>query len=230
MYLPPNQRERLEEMWQGSKRNRLLMLIGTGAVVLALFCGCLGLVGTMIGNSLTSLASSSNPGARPTLPPSGTQVAQTNPTFPVPQPTMYNTPPSGATPVGSSGTPAPTATASPTPSVTDTPTPTPTDPGGGGGGGNSPVTFQISPDPSGMAFVAGQTNQITLSGPPGMVVSLSIYTPGSSACVSMNKTLDGTGQAVFTCNIAANLQNTTVPMSIQTFNPGSYNNYTVPVH
>ncbi len=226
----PYQRERLEEMWQGSKRNRFLMLIGSGVVVLALFCGCLALVGTVIGNSLTSLASPSNPGARPTLPPAGTQVAQTNPTFPVPQPTAYGTPPSGATPVGSSGTPAPTPTASPTPSVTETPTPSATEPGGGGGGNGNQITFQISPDPSGAAFVAGQTNQITLSGPPGTLVSLSIYTPGSSACVSMNKTLDGTGQAVFTCTIPANLKNTTVSMSIQTFNPGSYKNYTVPIH
>jgi hypothetical protein len=226
MYLPPNQRERLEEMWQGSKRNRLLMLIGTGAVVLALFCGCLGLVGTMIGNSLTSLASSSNPGARPTLP-AGTQVVQTNPTFPVPQPTAYSTPPSGATPVGASGTPAPTPTASPTPSVTDTPTPSPTDTGGGG---NSPVTFQISPDPSGAAFVAGQTNQITLNGPPGLLVSLSLYTPGNNSCVSVNQTLDSTGQAVFNCDIPANLKDTSVSMSIQTFNPGSYKNYSIPVH
>jgi hypothetical protein len=229
MHIPPDQRERLEAAWQGSKRNRLLMLIGTGAVVLVLLCGCLGLAGTVIGNSLTSLASSSNPGARPTLP-SGTQVAQTNPTFPVPQPTAYNTPPAGATPVGSSGTPAPTSTASPTPSVTDTPTPSPTSTGGGGGGGNGPVTFQISPDPSGTAFVAGQANQITLSGPPGALVSLSVYTPGNNSCVSVNKTLDGAGQAVFTCTIPANLKNTTVSMSIQTFNPGSYKNYTVPVH
>lgn len=226
----PYQRERLEGMWQGSKKNRFLMLIVSGVVVLVLFCGCLALVGTVIGNSLTSLASPNNPGARPTLP-SGTQVAQTNPTFPVPQPTMYGTPPSGATPVGSSGTPAPTPTASPTPSVTEVPTPTPTQPGGGGGGGNgNQITFQISPDPTGAAFTAGQPNQITLSGPPGTLVSLSIYVPGSNSCVSMNKTLDGAGQAVFTCNIPATLKNTTLPMSIQTFNPGSYKNYTVPVH
>ena len=92
------------------------------------------------------------------------------------------------------------------------------------------MTFQISPDPSGSAFVAGQANQITLSGPPGALVSLSIYIPGNNLCVSMNGTLNGAGQAVFNCTIPANAKNTTVPMSIQTFNPGSYKNYSVPVH
>jgi hypothetical protein len=225
--MPPDLRARLEESWQANKRNRLLMLIGTGVVVVALLCGCLFLVGSFIGNSLTSLASSSNPGARPTLPV-GTQVAQTNPTFPLPQPTAYNAPTGGATPVGSSGTPAPTPTASPSPSVTDTPppsTPSPTDTPGGGGNGNGKITYQFAPNPAGLT--AGQSNQIMLSGPPGTPVSLSIYLPGSNSCVSMNTVLDGGGQATLNCTVPANLKGITVPMSIQT--PTKYSNYPVPI-
>jgi hypothetical protein len=196
------------------------MLIGTGAIVLVLFCGCLALAGTVIGNSLTSLASSNNPGAKPTLP-AGTQVAQTNPTFPVPQPTAYNTPPGGATPVGSSGTPAPTSTASPTPSVTDTPTPSPT---GTGGGGNGPVTFHISPTDG--VLTAGQTNQILLSGPAGTPVAVSIYFSGST-CLSKIVVLDGAGQGSLGCAIPAGEKGNTLTLDLNS--GGKDRQYQIPV-
>jgi hypothetical protein len=182
-------RPRIQELWLRNKRNRVLMLVGTVTLVVALACGCLNLVGTVVGNWLFS-AAVVNPNARPTIPAGG-KVANSNPTFPLPQPTVYNTPNArGATPVGSSGTPAPTPTASPTPNATV--------PGG------SVVSFQLGPDPN--AFSAGQMNTLTLTGPPGVVVGVSFFFFSYAQCLQGTApndpvTLDANGQAVFSCRI-----------------------------
>src|SRR5690242_3115942 len=107
-------RLRIQALWLRNRLSRVALVVGALALVLVLLCGCLNLVGTVVGNWLFS-AAVVNPDARPTIPP-GSKVANSNPTFPVPKPTVYGYPnPYGATPVGASGTPAPTPTVSPTP-------------------------------------------------------------------------------------------------------------------
>jgi hypothetical protein len=187
-------RQRIQVLWLRGPLYRVVLLVGTATLVLVLVCSCLNLVGTAVGNWLFS-AASANPNAHATPPP-GTKVANNNPTFPVPQPTAYNYPnQGGATPVGSSGTPAPTPTASPTP---NDPTP-----------GGSVVHFQLGPDPR--AFQAGQVNTLTLTGPPGTVVGVSFYFFGYNNCLQGTApndpvTLDANGQGVFSCAIPQSLR------------------------
>jgi hypothetical protein len=190
--MPPRLRERIQQLWLRSPRNRILMLVGTVVLVVALACSCLNLVGTVVGNWLFS-ASVVNPNSRPTIP-AGTGIANTNPTFPVPQPTVYNYPNQhGATPVGSSRTPAPTPTASPTP----------------GDNNGSVVKFRLSPEAN--AFRAGQVNTLSLQGPPGVVVGVSFFFFGYNQCLQGTApndpvTLDATGQATFSCALPQSLK------------------------
>ncbi|HEY7123078.1 MAG TPA: hypothetical protein VH540_03915 [Ktedonobacterales bacterium] len=193
--MPAKLRERIQQLWLLNKRNRILMLVGTVTLSVVLLCGCLNLVGTAVGNWLFASVSA-NPNARPTFP-AGTGVANTNPTFPVPQPTVYNFPNQhGGTPVGSSGTPAPTPTASPTPLFQP--------PGDG-----SVVSFRLGPDPQ--AFRAGRTNTLTLQGPPGVVVGVSFFFFGYNKCLQGSApndpvTLDANGQATFSCDLPDTLR------------------------
>ncbi len=192
--MPAKLRERIQELWLRNKLNRIWMLVGTAVLVVVLLCSCLNLVGTVVGDWLFS-AAIVNPNSRPTIP-AGTGVANTNPTFPVPQPTVYSYPnPHGATPVGSSGTPAPTPTASPTPLE-----PPP---------GGSVVSFRLGPEPN--AFRSGQVNTLTLQGPPGVVVGVSFFFFGYNQCLQGTApndpvTLDATGQATFSCAVPAALK------------------------
>jgi hypothetical protein len=192
--MPARLRERIQQWWLLNTRNRILMLVGTVALTVVLVCSCLNLVGTVVGNWLFS-ASLVNPNARPTIP-AGTGVANTNPTFPVPEPTVYNYPNQhGATPVGSSRTPAPTPTASPTPAF--------------GPPNGSVVSFRLGPDPQ--AFRAGRTNTLALQGPPGVVVGVSFFFFGYNQCMQGNApndplTLDANGQATFACDLPDNLK------------------------
>ncbi|HEU5370193.1 MAG TPA: hypothetical protein VFU69_17105, partial [Ktedonobacterales bacterium] len=143
---------------------------------------------------------------RPTIPV-GTQVANVNPTFPLPTPTVHGYPNPPVQNVPASNTPPPTPTPSPTPTFQP------------GGGGNGKIHYQLGPDPTGQAFVAGVDNTITLSGQPGTVVSVSVFFANSSCLptVAPNDpvTLDNNGQGSITCAIPANLQGSTVPLTIQ---------------
>jgi hypothetical protein len=196
-----NLRERLQALWVQSNRNRILITVGTCAFVILLLCGCLNLMGSIFGGAVNSLLASGPP-VRPTFTVSTQQVGNINPTFPVPKPTAYTYPQPPVQNAPSSNTPAPT----PTPSPTPTPPP-------GGGGGNGPVTFTLGPDPSGQAFQAGVQNTITLSGPPGKLLSVSVY--AVPACLSMATALDASGNATLTCDIPPNLKGSQTNMSIQ---------------
>jgi hypothetical protein len=100
---------------------------------------------------------------------------------------------------------------------------TPTSPFGGGGR----IHYQLSPDPTGRAFVSGTQNTITLMGQPGTPVSVSVYLPGDNSCLSMNVQLDDTGQGSVMCNIPAQLQGSQVVMAFIT--PGGQQQYNVQV-
>jgi hypothetical protein len=202
--------ERVQDMWVRSPRNRVMMMVGTGVIAILLLCGACNLVGTAFSGAVSALFTS-NPGPKPTLAPNTSQSNNFNPTFPIPTAQTYQYPNPPAATVPSSGTPAPTPSASPTP--IDSPTP----PGGGG-----KIHFQFLPDPTGKDLVAGQTNQIILTGPPGTAVSVSIYWAGNDPCVSMNTVLDGTGNSNnLTCAIPANLKGTIV--SFQIIGSNGYN-------
>lgn len=194
---------RLQNLWVRSPRNRIIIMVSTGVVTILLLCGLCNMIGSLTSGILAS-ALTSNPGPKPTTGTSSSQINNFNPTFPLPSPTTYPVPNQGATPVGSSGTPAP----SPTKDPRATPTDQPTQPGGGGR-----VHYQLSPDPTGKAFVAGQTNQINLQGPPGTAVSVSVYFTGSP-CVSQNVVLDTAGNGSVSCAIPANLKGSRVSMSL----------------
>ncbi|HLV97631.1 MAG TPA: hypothetical protein VKT82_03040 [Ktedonobacterales bacterium] len=218
-----NGRDRLQGLWVQNTRNRIVIMISTAVVAILLLCGCLNLLGVVGGGVVNSLFAS-GPQVRPTIQ-AGTQVANVNPTFPLPKPTVYNYPNPPAQNVPSSNTPPPTPTPSPTPSVT------PTQPGGGPGGGR--IRYQLSPDPSGRAFVAGQQNTITLMGQPGTIVSVSVFFGGSSCLPGQAQgdpvTLDNTGQGSITCTIPANLQGSMVPLILQPVG-GNQQQYNVPVN
>jgi len=197
-----NLRGRLEALWVQNNRNRIVIMVSVAVVTILLLCGCANLLGSALGGFVDSLASSGPP-VRPTITVNPQQAANVNPTFPLPAPTTYPAPGSGSTPAPSSGTPPPTPTPSPTPSVTSTPP----------GGGN--ITYTLSPDPSGKAFVAGQTNTIALQGPPGTLVSLSLYFP-NTPCLSKNVVLDGSGQASVNCDIPQSLKGNQITMALIT--------------
>ncbi len=213
--------ERLQGLWVRSPRNRVLMMVSTGLIAILLLCGACNLVGTAFSGAVGALFTS-NPGPKPTFAPNTSQINNFNPTFPIPTAQTYPFPGSGATPAPASGTPAPSPTAPPSPTAS------PTDPGGGGGGGGK-IHYQFLPDPTGRDLVAGQTNQIILTGPPGTAVSVSIYLPGNNSCVSMNTTLDGTGNATLTCAIPANLKGSNVNFSIIAPSIGVIKSYTVQI-
>ncbi len=194
-------RDRLQTLWMQNTRNRVVIMVSTAVLAVLLLCGCLNLLGAIGGGLVDSLVSSGPP-ERPTIP-AGTQVANINPTFPLPKPTVNPYPNPPAQNVPSSNTPQP----SPTPSPTPTQGPHP--PGGR-------IHFQLSPDPNGQAFVAGVDNTIMLSnGQPGTPVSVSVFFD-QSPCVGMQGTLDDAGQASFTCAIPANLAGSQVQMEIDT--------------
>lgn len=195
-------RGHLQGLWVRSPRNRIIIMVSTGVVTILLLCGLCNMIGSLTSGILAS-ALTSNPGPKPTTGTSSSQINNFNPTFPLPSPTVYGFPNQGATPVGSSGTPAP----SPTKDPNATPTDQPTQPGGGGG---ERVTYTLSP--GGQNFVAGTTNQIILQGQPGRLVSVSVY--ANPACLNMNKVLDNQGQATFNCDIPANLKGSTTNMQI----------------
>jgi hypothetical protein len=200
--------DRLQTLWVQNTRNRIVIMISTAVIAIVLLCGCLNLLGAAGSGVVDSLFASGTP-VRPTFQ-TGTQVANVNPTFPLPKPTVYNYPNPPAQNVPPSNTPPPTPTPTPTPSVT------PTQPGGPGGGN---LQVQLGPDPSGRAFVAGTQNTITLSGQPGETVSVSVFFGGSS-CLPFQAandpvTLDGTGQGSITCTIPANLKGSFVPLVLQ---------------
>lgn len=197
--------ERLQALWVQNTRNRIVIMVSTAVLAILLLCGCLNVLGALGGGVVDSLFAS-GPQVRPTIP-SGTQVANVNPTFPLPTPTVYGYPNPPAQNVPPSNTPPP----SPTPSPTPTQGPNP------GGGGN--IQFQLSPAPNGRVFVAGVQNTITLMGQPGTVVSVSVFFAGSSCVPSVAPndpvTLDGTGQGSVTCMIPGNLKNSVVPLILQ---------------
>lgn len=196
--------DRLQTLWVQNARNRIVIMVGTAVLAILLLCGCLNVLGAIGGGVVDSLFASGPP-VRPTIQ-SGTQVANVNPTFPLPTPTVYGYPNPPAQNVPPSNTPPPTPTPSPTP--TQGPNP---------GDGN--IQFQLSPAPNGRAFVAGVQNTITLMGPPGTVVSVSVFFGGSSCLPSVAPndpvTLDGTGQGSITCMIPANLKGSAVPLILQ---------------
>jgi hypothetical protein len=205
-------KERLQDLWVQNNRNRIMITVATGVVVILLLCGCLNLMGVLFSGVVSGLTAT-GPVTRPTLPVETQQAVNINPTFPLPQPTVYPNPNTGGgTPVPSSGTPPPTPTASPTPVVT----PTPTDvPGGGGGGGNR-LTYTISPVDG--VFTAGQTNQIILSGRPGTIVAVSIFFTGST-CIQGQApndpvVLDASGNGTFSCMIPANLKGSSAGLQL----------------
>ncbi|HEY7357579.1 MAG TPA: hypothetical protein VH590_13970, partial [Ktedonobacterales bacterium] len=196
----------LQTLWVQNTRNRIVIMISTAVLAVLLLCGCLNLLGAAGAGVVDSLFASGPP-VRPTIP-AGTQVANVNPTFPLPTPTVHKYPNPPAQNVPASNTPPPTPTPSPTPTF---------QPGGGGGDGR--IHFQLGPDPSGRAFVAGVDNTIALSGQPGTVVQVSVFF-ANSACLPMVApndpvTLDGNGQGSITCTIPANLKGSTVPLTIQ---------------
>lgn len=196
-------RGHLQGLWVRSPRNRIIIMVSTGVVTILLLCGLCNTLGSLTSGILAS-ALTSNPGPKPTTGTSSSQINNFNPTFPLPSPTVYGFPNQGATPVGSSGTPAP----SPTKDPNATPTDQPTQPGGGGGG---PVTFHISPTDG--VLTAGQTNHISLDGPPGTPIALSIYFT-NSPCVSKIVILDTTGKGSVDCAIPANLQGSTLMLDL----------------
>jgi hypothetical protein len=195
--------DRLQTLWVQNARNRIVIMVSTAVLAVLLLCGCLNMLGAAGGGLVDSLITSGPP-VRPTIQV-GTQVANINPTFPLPVPTVYKNPGNGP------GTPVP---ASNTPPPTPTPAPIPTFPFGGGR-----IQYQIGPDPSGRAFTAGVQNTITLMGQPGEQVSVSAPFNGSTCLPDVGPgdpvTLDGTGQGNLTCTIPANLQGQIVQMTIQ---------------
>ena len=209
---------RIQDLWVRSPRNRIIIMISTGVVTILVLCGLCNVIGSLTSGILAS-ALTSNPGPKPTTGSGTSQANNFNPTFPLPSPTTYPFPNQGSTPVGSSNTPAPTATKDPR----ATPTDQPTQPGGGG----EKITFQFNPDPNDLK--AGQNNQINLQGPPGTLLSISLYLQGNNSCLSMPVTLDATGQGTATCNIPANLQGTNVKFSVQAPTLGYFKNYNIPI-
>ncbi len=208
-------RDRLQALWVQNTRNRIVIMVGTAVLAVLLLCGCLNLLGAIGGGLVDSLITD-NPSERPTAPVGGTQVANINPTFPLPKPTTYPYPNPPAQNVPSSGTPPPTPT--PTPTPTERPTPL---------GGDPNITYTLAPDPA--AFTAGTTNQIILTGPPHAFVSLSIY--AVPTCVNMNQRLDENGQATFQCDFPADLKGSKTNMSIQVFNPPGYQQFSdIPIN
>jgi hypothetical protein len=211
--------DRLQTLWVQNARNRIIIMVSTAVVAVLLLCGCLNLLGAA-GSGIVDSLFASGPPVRPTIPV-GTQVANINPTFPLATPTVYGYPNPPAQNVPASNTPPPTPTPSPTPTFQP-----------GGGGGNGQIQVQLGPDPSGRAFVAGVQNTIALSGPPGTVVSISVFFPNSSCLptVAPNDpvTLDNNGQGSITCAIPANLKGSTVPLTIQPI-AGPPQQYDVPV-
>ena len=200
---------RLQELWVRSPRNRIIIMISTGVVTILVLCGLCNVIGSLMSNVVAS-ALTSNPGPKPTTGANSSQINNFNPTFPLPSPTTYPVPNQGATPVGSSDTPAP----SPTKDPRATPTDQPTQPGGGG-----KVHYVLSPDPTGKNFVAGQPNQVLLSGgQPGDQVQVSIYFTGSTCIIGVAPndpvTLDATGNGTFSCTIPANLKGSTASLVI----------------
>src|ERR1051326_9089277 len=142
--------DRLQALWVQNPRNRIVIMVSTAVTAVLLLCGCLNLLGVLGSGVVDSLISSGAP-VRPTLQ-TGTQVANVNPTFPLPTPTVFNYPNPPAQNVPSSNTPQPTPTPPPTPSETATPP--------DGGGGNK-VTYHISPADG--VLTAGQNNVFTPS-------------------------------------------------------------------
>lgn len=198
-------RTRLQALWMQNTRNRIMIMVSTAVLTILLLCGCLNLLGVMGGGLVNSLIASGPP-VRPTLD-IGTQVANINPTFPLPTPTVFGYPTPPAQNVPSSGTPPPTPTPSPTPVVTDTPPPD-----------NGPLQYEIQPDRR--AFRAGQTNQIVFVGQPGMVINVSIILVSYTACIQGNApgdpvTLDEFGHGAFSCDIPINLRGSTAGLQIQ---------------
>lgn len=195
--------DRLQTLWVQNARNRIVIMVSTAVLAILLLCGCLNMLGAAGGGLVDSLIASGPP-VRPTIQ-AGTQVANINPTFPLPAPTVYKYPNPPAQNVPSSNTPPPTPT----------PSPTSTFPTFGGG----PLQYQIAPDPSGRAFTAGVQNTITLTGQPGEQVSVSVFFTNSTCVpgVAPNDpvTLDDTGQGSVTCTIPANLRGQSVPLVLQ---------------
>jgi hypothetical protein len=181
--------DRLQVLWVQNTRNRIVIMVSTAVLAILLLCGCLNLLGVLGGGLVNSLFASA--AVTPTIQ-TGTQVANINPTFPLPTPTVNPPPPCGnavcgsGTPVPASGTPPPTAT--PTPSST---------PGAGA------VTFHISPTDG--ALTAGQTNVFTLSGPPNTLILFSLQFQGSP-CGNQPLVLDGGGQGMVSCAIPTTLK------------------------
>jgi hypothetical protein len=197
--------DRLQALWVQNARNRIVIMVSTAVLAILLLCGCLNMLGAIGGGVVDSLFAAGTP-VRPTIQ-SGTQVANVNPTFPLPTPTVYKYPQPPAQNVPPSNTPPPTPTPSPTP--TQGPNP----------GGDGRIHYQLAPDPNGKAFIAGVQNTITLMGQPGTVVSVSVFFAGSSCIPSVAPndpvTLDGNGQGSVTCTIPANLKGSAVPMTLQ---------------
>jgi hypothetical protein len=198
--------DRLQALWVQNTRNRIIIMVSTVVVAILLLCGCLNVLGAIGGGLVDSLLASGPP-VRPTLQ-TGTQVANINPTFPLPTPTVYGFPNQPGQQVPASNTPPPTPTPSPTP--TEGPTP----PGGG-------LNYHIRPDPN--AFTSGQTNRIDLDGQPGTIVGVSIFFQGYNGCVQGVApgdpvVLDGSGHGVFSCDVPANLKGTTAGLQIQPIN------------
>lgn len=197
--------DRLQALWVQNARNRIVIMVSTAVLAILLLCGCLNVLGALGGGVVDSLFAAGTP-VRPTIQ-SGTQVANVNPTFPLPTPTVYGYPNPPAQNVPPSNTPPPTPTPSPTP--TQGPNP----------GGDGRIHYQLGPDPNGRAFVSGVQNTITLMGQPGTVVSVSVFFGGSSCVpfVAPNDpvTLDDTGQGSVTCTIPASLKGSAVPLVLQ---------------
>ncbi len=200
--------DRVQTLWVQNTRNRIIIMVSTAVVAVLLLCGCLNLLGAAGAGVVNSLFASGPP-VRPTIPV-GTQVANVNPTFPLPTPTVHGYPNPPVQNIPASNTPPPTPTPSPTPTFQP-------------GGGNGKIHYQLGPDPTGRAFVAGVDNTITLSGPPGTVVAVSIFFQGYNGCIMGTApgdpvTLDQNGQGVFSCNVPANLKGTTAGLQLQPTN------------
>ena len=199
--MPRAWQERLQDWWVRSPRNRIVMLVSTGVIAILLLCGGCNLVGTALSGAVSALLTS-NPGPKPTGAPNTSPINNFNPTFPIPTGQTYQFPNPPAHNAPSSGTPPPS------------PTTQPTQPDGGG-----QLHYQLSPDA--MAFQAGVTNQLLLSGgQPGEVVAVSLFLPGLNTCVQGVApgdplVLDASGQGSFACAIPANLRGASGALQIQ---------------
>ncbi len=190
--------DRLQALWVQNTRNRIVIMVSTAVLAILLLCGCLNLLG-VLGSGLVNSLIASGPPAHPTFQ-TGTQVANINPTFPLPSPTVYPAPPKGSgTPVAASGTPPPTPTPTPTPSATTTPV-------------DGAVTYHISPTDG--VLTSGQNNTFTLSGTPGTLVVLSLQGVQGGGCNNKPVVLDGGGQGSVSCSIPGNLKNSMHTLSL----------------